>query len=164
MSAFALAYPFKPWQWKKRRDDPGSPGFTNPEWVRQAKRHGRTVWQYSNSNEETVRRAARLGVEFFMNNGLAYKGQRLTRDALYKLHQYEGAAKPTVECITRKVEARAAKPVIVVRFDQPMEARSVNYNSVRLTRAPSRAPSPLLPSSRCPRASIGSRSAMARSP
>ena len=144
-SRYALAYPYRPYRPRGRKDDPGFPGFTNPEWVRQARQHGKTVWGsiwFWHPVRPTkkwmgiaVPYAARLGADFFVNNDLAYRGDRFAREALYQLHQYEGAAKPVVRSI--KIDARTAgspKPKITVRFDQSVESRSFNYNSVRLTR------------------------------
>jgi hypothetical protein len=76
-----------------------------------------------------------------MNNELAYKGNQMAREALYELHIHEDASAPAVRSATvdgARTLANAtvsASPVIAIRFSTQVEARSLNYNSVRLTRA-----------------------------
>ena len=139
-SIFVLAYPWRRlqrrsgWAWQATQEH--WPGYTNPQWVRQAKRNGRTVWVYGGE----VLRSARLGCDYRMDNSLAYHGNMACRKELYKLHEYENAVGPAVKSVTcnnKPLEKAAvsARPAIAVCFSLPVEARSFNYDTVRLTPA-----------------------------
>ena len=75
-----------------------------------------------------------------MDNSLAYHGNMACRQELYKLHEYENAIGPVVKSVTCNNRplgkaAVSAKPAIVVSFSIPVEGRSFNYDTVRLTPA-----------------------------
>lgn len=141
-STYALAYPDRGprnarfhYAWQR-----GWPGYNNPEWVKQAELSGRTTWSHQLLEEPGIQRRARMGFDYMQNNELAYKGRHLARHALHKLHKYEGALPPTVRSATVNGGNSLAgatvstKPVVKITFNMQVEARTFNYNSVRLTR------------------------------
>ncbi len=124
-------------------NDPLFPDGITPAYVVNAKKNGKMLWMYafSNRNEGTLTMAARLGLDVYVpDNDMAFLGSKRNREVIYRLNSYEDAKAPTVTGISLDGNNPSIKSYpldssgIKIEFSCPMEARSVNYDSVRLTK------------------------------
>lgn len=119
-------------------EDATFPNGMTPMVIRRAHDHGRTTWLYSHVTRPNVVMAARLGIQYMCENDLAYKGDPLSRQALYALNDYAGNRPPAVAGVTAGDAALARRsgvslsPEFLLRFTDTMELRSVNRLSVTL--------------------------------
>jgi Big-like domain-containing protein len=145
--------------WQVQQDskstvDDTAPLFPNnvtPYFVRAAHARGKRLWHYGREDAATVTYAARLGIDVLnAANRLAHQ-TRLTdpgrtkdlnaREVLFTLHRYEGDRRPRIvrlTCANAALDGRADIPIeprFELVFDEPIETRSVNYDSLDLRAA-----------------------------
>ena len=119
-------------------NNPLFPNGITPRMMAEAKRKGKMTWTYASMRLNIVH-AARLGIDVAPpNNRLAYRRDLRARQRLYELNDYEGARPPEVAALTcsgKPLHGRKdvkVEPTFILDFSVPAEARSVNYDSVRL--------------------------------
>ena len=119
-------------------EDRAFPNGMTPFVIRQAHDHGQCTWLYSRVTRPVVTMAARLGIQYLCDDGLAYRGSPLSRQTLYELNDYNGNKPPEIESVTTGGKPLADQsgisrtPEIILCFTDTMELRSVNRNSVTL--------------------------------
>ena len=118
--------------------DPLFPNGITPAFMAAAKKLGKTTWTYA-SVSANMALATRLGIDVAPpDNGLAFKSDLRARQELYRLNDWEGARPPCVvgvSCGQAPLDGRQdveLQPTWILDFDLPMEACSVNYDTVRL--------------------------------